>query len=282
VLENDLNLRTWMYWEQGFENAPRLVKLCRDSWAACSDNLITIDKSSLGSYLPESDIAPLFQDHIQFQIRSDLIRLKLLMKYGGIWADATVLCTSDYHHWLTEGMAPFPVLYPNTDRLISSWLVYSKPDSLSLKMLHDHLWRIVVIDKYKRWEDTDGPVVKAMRRLTKSVLKRIRTITGKEYWKLISVLSTPTMIRLLRGYPYLLIHFTYAHIVLKMKTPPKKEPLFIHADDCHRLQKYLRNNTGYSEERILAILEHSPIHKLARDLDVPDELFEALNKLHET
>jgi len=178
-------------------------------------------------------------------------------------------------------MAPFPVLYPNTDRLISSWLVYSKPDSLSLKMLHDHLWRIVVIDKYKRWEDTDGPVVKAMRRLTKSVLKKIRTITGKEYWKLISILSTPTMIRLLRGYPYLLIHFTYAHIVLKMKTPPKKEPLFIHADDCHRLQKYLRNNTGYSEERILAILEHSPIHKLARDLDVPDELFEALDRLHE-
>jgi len=282
VLEKDQNLRTWMYWEQGFENAPQLVNLCRDSWAACSDNLLTIDKSSLGAYLAESDIAPLFQDHIPVQHRADLIRLKLLLRYGGIWADATALCIRDYHDWLTEEMAPFPVLYPNSDRLISNWLVYSKPDSPILKMLHDHLWQIVVLDKHKRWEDTDGAVIRAMRRLTKSVLKKIRTITGKEYWKLISILSTPTMIRLLRGYPYLLIHFTYAHIVLKMKTPPKIEPFFIYADDCHQLQNYVRNNTRYSEERILDILKHSPIHKLARGLNVPDEFFQALNKLHET
>jgi hypothetical protein len=280
VVEKDQNLRTWMYWEQGFDNAPRLVNFCRESWAACSDNLIALDKSVLGTYLPESDIAPLFQDHILIQMRSDLIRLKLLLKYGGIWVDATLLCVRDYHYWLTEGMAPFPVLYPNTDRLISNWLVYSKANDPILKMLHDHLWQVYVIDKFKRWEDTDGAVVKVARRLTKSVLKKIRSITGKEYWKLISILSTPTMIRLLRGYPYLLFHFAYAHIVLKMKITPNRAPNFIHADDCHRLQSYLLTNTRYSEEKIFAILEQAPIHKLARGIDVSDELVEALNKLH--
>jgi hypothetical protein len=280
MIEKDWNLRTWMYWEQGFENAPRLVRLCKDSWAACSDNLVALDKSLLVAYLPESDILPLYQDHIQFQIRSDLIRLKLLLKYGGIWADATVLCTRDYHDWLTDEMAPFPVLYPNTDRLISSWLVYSKPGSPSLKMLHDQLWRTVVTDKHKRWEDTDGAFIRATRRLTKSILKKIRSITGIEYWKLISILSTPAMIILLRGYPYLLIHFAYAHIVLQMKITPNKAPNFIPAADCHQLQNYLRKNARYSEEKILAILGQAPIHKLARDIDVPVELIEALNKPH--
>ena len=87
----------WWCWLQGEEKAPELCKACL---------------ASLRKYLPDKEIRIVtlknydkyvsFPDYIidKFQKGiistthfSDLLRLELLIKYGGIWIDSSVLCT---------------------------------------------------------------------------------------------------------------------------------------------------------------------------------------------
>ena len=88
----------WINWFQGEENAPDLVKACI---------------KSIRKYFPDREIIVLSDDNISKYVEfpdfiyekrkrniigsahySDLLRLELLCKYGGLWVDATVLCTS--------------------------------------------------------------------------------------------------------------------------------------------------------------------------------------------
>ena len=39
---------------------------------------------------------------ITLQSRSDIIRLALLNRYGGVWADSTMLCLEPLDRWLTR------------------------------------------------------------------------------------------------------------------------------------------------------------------------------------
>ena len=52
-----------------------------------------LNDDTVKEYLTTNDAEIIFSDkEIQFQARSDIIRLSLLKKHGGIWADATFLC----------------------------------------------------------------------------------------------------------------------------------------------------------------------------------------------
>lgn len=94
--------KIWVYWAQGFDHAPNLVKFCVQSVidkmgsigyevVLLSDNNI-LDYVSFPNYILEryraGSITPAFF--------SDLLRLNLLIQHGGVWLDATVLC-SDTH-----------------------------------------------------------------------------------------------------------------------------------------------------------------------------------------
>ena len=39
---------------------------------------------------------------ITVQALSDIIRLNILNKYGGVWADAMLLCIQSLNHWIYE------------------------------------------------------------------------------------------------------------------------------------------------------------------------------------
>lgn len=90
--------KIWICWFQGEENAPDIVKACINS---------------VRKNLPEKEVIVLSEDTISKYVQfpeyidekwknriispahySDLLRLELLCKYGGMWIDATVLCTS--------------------------------------------------------------------------------------------------------------------------------------------------------------------------------------------
>lgn len=89
--------KVWVFWLQGMENAPALVKKCYQS---LHDNLkdreiILITQDNMKDYVQ-------FPSYIEEKVKSgvitithlsDLLRIELLCKYGGTWVDATVLCT---------------------------------------------------------------------------------------------------------------------------------------------------------------------------------------------
>lgn len=87
----------WICWLQGFDNAPLLVKRCYESIKknAPDKKIIFLDETTIFDYIemPDYIIDKWKKGIIGPAHFSDLVRLELLIKYGGYWIDSTVLCT---------------------------------------------------------------------------------------------------------------------------------------------------------------------------------------------
>jgi len=71
---------------------------------------------------------------------ADIVRLKLLRRYGGVWVDATVLCAESLDRWLPMfniGSPFFVFSSPGPDRYIASWLIAANKESRIIKKWED-------------------------------------------------------------------------------------------------------------------------------------------------
>lgn len=85
----------YLLWFQEFENSPLVVKRCRESWIKHNPEwkIIFLDQNNLHEYLDLKDYIPdIEKKEISLTHKSDIIRLILLHKYGGLWTDATTFC----------------------------------------------------------------------------------------------------------------------------------------------------------------------------------------------
>jgi hypothetical protein len=60
------------------------------------------------------------------EAQSDRIRMELLRRHGGVWADATCYCLQPLEEWLPSKLAPagfFAFDRPAPDRMLSSWFL---------------------------------------------------------------------------------------------------------------------------------------------------------------
>lgn len=93
--------RIWILWFQGWDQAPRVARLCLDSWVRLNPDweIVLLTEKNITDYVPEA-IAP---RSLSLQKRSDLIRLYLMHAYGGVWTDASVMCLRPLDEWLPLG-----------------------------------------------------------------------------------------------------------------------------------------------------------------------------------
>ena len=94
----------WTYWEQGWQNAPLVCQICIESWELLNPELALrkVCAADLPALLPELSRWNRLWELPSGQ-RSDLVRLALLQKYGGIWVDATLFSSAPIMPWL-EGL----------------------------------------------------------------------------------------------------------------------------------------------------------------------------------
>ena len=96
----------WWCWLQGYDAAPPIVKACYNSLMrefkgsrvqGLNDGyeIKVIDGENWKEYieLPDFIVKKWEKKQIPPALFSDLLRLELLIKYGGTWIDSTVLCT---------------------------------------------------------------------------------------------------------------------------------------------------------------------------------------------
>lgn len=87
----------WWCWLQGEDSCPSLQKICLASVRKklADRKIVVITKDNLYSYidLPDYIKEKYKKGYISNTHFSDLIRLQLLIKYGGTWIDSTALCT---------------------------------------------------------------------------------------------------------------------------------------------------------------------------------------------
>lgn len=95
--------RIWVFWWQGLDDAPRSVKACISSVEAFAGGrkVTVITRGNIDLYAGFSDrIHKLVEEGaITLTHLSDLLRYRLLSRYGGLWLDASMYVT-----------APLPVI----------------------------------------------------------------------------------------------------------------------------------------------------------------------------
>lgn len=144
---NNIPKVIWFLWLQGFDNAPMVVKKCYASWKRYNPDwdIVFLDEGNLGKYLALQELG-IKSENVTKQAFSNLVRINLLAKYGGVWADATCLCRVSLDTWLNEYTTSgfFAFHKPGRDRLISSWFLASTKNGYLVSKWRDEsnaYWR---------------------------------------------------------------------------------------------------------------------------------------------
>lgn len=95
----------WVFWYQGFNNAPPIVKACLNSLKKCVKGhpIIEITKDNIADYvvIPSYILNKLQNSTITITHLSDILRVLLLEKYGGCWVDVTLF----FEKWIQEDLS---------------------------------------------------------------------------------------------------------------------------------------------------------------------------------
>ena len=165
--KDDGRRRVWTCWLQGFDKAPVMVQACQESMRRYIKDreIIQLTYENYKDYvtLPEHIVQKYERGQIPPALFADLLRLEVLIQYGGTWMDATMLCTDPElmakSSWLQEIMDCdlflFQALRKGDPRFygISNWFITARRGSLPLMVLRDVLteyWRdySVTLDYY--------------------------------------------------------------------------------------------------------------------------------------
>ena len=132
--------KVWICWFQGMENAPELVKKCYKSLVENLTNkeVIVITSKNMTEYVqfPDYILEKWKKGYITHTHMTDLLRLELLIKYGGTWIDATVFCSNTEEnipkYFFDSDLFFFQSLKPGRDghsHINSSWYINAKSNN---------------------------------------------------------------------------------------------------------------------------------------------------------
>ena len=156
-LEHKKSKIVWFCWLQGLENAPKIVHACYNSIKRnIPDREIkVIDGKNWKEFveLPDYIIEKWEKKRIPAALFSDLLRLELLIKYGGTWIDSTVLCTGfkgsnvqEFKGYLDADLFLFQYTKQGSIPVsISNWFITACSNNEVLIVLRDML--------YAYWKD---------------------------------------------------------------------------------------------------------------------------------
>jgi hypothetical protein len=120
----------WSVWFQGLARRPELVRRCQESWQERNPGwrVVLLDDETIPAHASldygSPAVAALWPNH-----RSDLLRLDLLSRHGGVWADGTVVCARPLDEWLPAATPSgfFAFAQPAPTRVVSSWFLAAAP-----------------------------------------------------------------------------------------------------------------------------------------------------------
>ena len=140
------NKTIWMFWDSGLDEAPDVVKLSYKSWVKFNPDydVVLLDSRNITSILGFDlyDAFKLCSVDLGAAGKSDLLRLFLLNRYGGVWADATTFCKKPLNEWLDlskTGFFSFREKEADDRTLVSWFLVATKGHPIIQSLLNESL-----------------------------------------------------------------------------------------------------------------------------------------------
>lgn len=156
------NKIVWICWWQGEENASPIVQQCISSiryWLEKDWKITVITKDN---YLKYVKFPQFIEDKwgrgiISNTHMSDLLRLELLIRYGGLWLDATTLLTGKLPEYVSQKtLFLLKVMSKENARIqYNSWFIFSQKDNPLLKttlyLLYQYWTKEKKIREYFLW-----------------------------------------------------------------------------------------------------------------------------------
>ena len=138
------------YWHQGWDRAPDLVRRCAATWPAHNPswNVHFLDRKSVEKVsIPRAAKAL----NLPLPAFSDVVRICLLVRGGGVWADATVWCARPLDDWLQPVCRPAgffaydkPHVGPGmSPRPLASWFLAASADNPIIAVWNDAVRRFL-------------------------------------------------------------------------------------------------------------------------------------------
>lgn len=124
--------KVWVCWLQGMEQAPEVVKKCVESiyrHAGGKDRVIVLNEQNLTDYIQmPADLQEKWKKGIISNTHfSDLLRLALLVEYGGVWIDSTSYLTEDLPDYVENADLFCFKAGPIAKIIASNWFFVAKP-----------------------------------------------------------------------------------------------------------------------------------------------------------
>jgi hypothetical protein len=197
----------WFMWLQGLDQAPDVVKGCYASWKKYIPNwkIVLLDEHNLEEYVRIREVLGRNVKWISKQSLSDVARINLLARYGGVWVDATCFCCTPLDEWLDEytGSGFFAFSRPQRDKLLSSWFLASREDCyLTSKWCEE-------VNLYSSRNHFSVQKNKRVRSILQRILRRtlIRNPSLTRLWFSFVVLE------IIKVYPYTWFHYLFTETV---------------------------------------------------------------------
>lgn len=145
--DTEIPKHIWTYWDDG--KVPDVVRKCMGTWKKHNPDyeVTLLTRENLKEYLPDVDIFSFKFTQTPQQI-ADLVRVHVLAKHGGVWADSTIIMNRPLVSILNQNSYEFVGYFlksrttiPETPYL-ENWFFACKPNSSFIKMWRDEMAHI--------------------------------------------------------------------------------------------------------------------------------------------
>lgn len=194
----------WIFWYQGWNNAPQIIKHCKDSWIYKNPDweVKLLDKDSISSFIEIEGFKCLFKN-LSIAHMSDLLRLELLEKYGGVWVDASLFCILPLNSWIFNVLKTDIFLFKSDTRLtiIANWFIAAKKNHKTIKLLKERLIFFWLKNNFNNFN--------ILQRLVRKIITPILNYNKftSRYW------FNPLITKIFKIYPYQIFYFLFEEIV---------------------------------------------------------------------
>jgi hypothetical protein len=239
------NRTIWTAWYQGYDQAPPIVLACLESWRRLNPgwHVVALDRRLVTEWVDLTNLIDVNRRDLTVQVLSDILRLCLLRRYGGVWVDSTVYCCRPLDVWLGNvyGSGFFSFRNPGPDRLLSNWMLAAEQGNPILSALYDAYLQIWQTTYFSHQEKRFGKLV--LRKLSSILNKNAERAT---WW------TAPIIRKTMRVYPYFIFHYTFNRVILSDPELLRlwKASAALDASLPHRLQQLA--DAGEGKERAIA------------------------------
>jgi len=154
--ESEIPKIIWTYWD---ECPPAFIMGCIKSWIDKSPDhkVIVLTEKNYTNYIDEIPANSII--NLQ-QHKSDLIRVNILSSYGGIWMDASILCTESlsWVHTIQKNTGVELVCYYLSGwttiekfPVLENWFIACKPKSVMMKDILNELNYITTLSNVSEY-----------------------------------------------------------------------------------------------------------------------------------